>query len=68
MLKDLDPCFQKKIAAIATMKGNLYATKRYHSLLMTRLACNQLLLSVSHLCPWVLPLITCLLLTEPTFF
>ena len=40
--QNLDPWLPNIFPGIAKKKGKVYATKRYHYLLMTRLACDQL--------------------------
>ena len=42
MIQNLDPWLPIIFPGIAKKKGKVYATKRYHYLLMMRLACNQL--------------------------
>ena len=42
MIQNLNPWLPNIFPGIATKKGKVYATKRYHYLLITRLACNQL--------------------------
>ena len=42
MFQNLDPWLPNIFPSIAKKKSKVYATKRYHYLLMTRLACDQL--------------------------
>ena len=42
MFQNLDTWLPNIFSGIAKKKGKVYATKRYHYLLMTRLACDQL--------------------------
>ena len=56
MFQNLDPWLPNIIPGIAKKKGKVYTTKRYHYLLMTRFACDQLgYIFVSQSCPCVLP-------------
>ena len=42
MFQNLDPWLPNNFPGIAKKKDKVYATKKYHYLLMTRLACDQL--------------------------